>query len=135
MCFKDDYISISRQAAVDAIYDAFSYAYCDNCEKEMNEDLCEDCHRKYQNWSASKKTIERVFNNLSSAQLEQRWIPVTERLPEKKESVIVTVNDGAIYTDTDDWTGEAFWTHGDNVIAWRELPEPWKEGEVDEANN
>lgn len=70
---RDDYISINRQAAIDAVYDAFSYAYCDNCEKEMNEeneDSCEDCHRKYQNWSASKKTIERIFNNLSSVQPE-----------------------------------------------------------------
>ena len=61
---------ISRQAAIDAVYDAFCYAYCDNCEKEMNEDLCGDCHRKYQNWSASKKIIEKVINNLPSAQPE-----------------------------------------------------------------
>ena len=63
---------ISRQAAIDTVYDAFSYAYCDNCENEMNEDLCEDCHRKYQNWSASKKTIEKVINDLPSAQSEQK---------------------------------------------------------------
>ena len=61
---------ISRQAAIDAVYDAFCYAYCDNCEKEMNEDLCGDCHRKYQNWSASKKIIEKVINNLPSVQPE-----------------------------------------------------------------
>ena len=64
---------ISGQAAIDAIYDAFCYAYCDNCENEMNnEDLCADCHRKYQNWSASKKIIERVINNLPSAQPERK---------------------------------------------------------------
>ena len=52
--------TISRQAAIDAIYETFCYAYCDNCEKEMNEDLCGDCHRKYQNWAASKKIISKT---------------------------------------------------------------------------
>ena len=61
---------ISRQDAIDAVYDAFCYAYCDNCEKELDEDLCGDCHRKYQNWSASRKTVEKVINALPSAQPE-----------------------------------------------------------------
>lgn len=62
--------TIYRQAAIDAVYEAFCYAYCDNCEKNMDEDLCGDCHRKYQNWSASKKTIEKVINNLPSAETD-----------------------------------------------------------------
>ena len=76
---------IERQDAIDAIYETFCYAYCDNCEKEMNEDLCGDCHRKYQNWSASKKTIEKVINNLPSAQPEitkGKWL-VTEAWPHR----------------------------------------------------
>lgn len=69
--------TISRQAAIDAIYETFCYAYCDNCEKEMNEDLCGDCHRKYQNWAASKKIISKTMNSLPSAQPERKkgkWI-------------------------------------------------------------
>ena len=62
--------SIDRQATINAIYEEFSYIYCNNCEKELDEDLCEDCHRKYMRWSASKKTIERVINSLPSAQPE-----------------------------------------------------------------
>ena len=61
---------ISRQVAIDAVYEAFCYAYCDNCEKNLDEDLCGDCHRKYQNWSALKKTIEKVINVLLSARPE-----------------------------------------------------------------
>lgn len=60
--------SVNRRDAIDAVYDAFRYAYCDNCEKELDEDLCGDCHRKYQNWSASKETVEKVINALPSAQ-------------------------------------------------------------------
>ena len=59
---------ISRQTAIDDIYETFCYAYCDNCEKEMNEDLCGDCHRKYQNWAASKKIISKTINSLPSAE-------------------------------------------------------------------
>lgn len=62
--------AVSRQAAIDAIYETFCYAYCDNCEKEMNEDLCGDCHRKYQNWAASKNIISKTINSLPSAQPE-----------------------------------------------------------------
>lgn len=65
---------ISRQAAIDAIYETFCYAYCDNCEKEMNEDLCGDCHRKYQNWSASKKIISKTINSLPPAERIGKWI-------------------------------------------------------------
>lgn len=63
---------ISRQAAIDAIYETFCYAYCDNCEKEMNEDLCGDCHRKYQNWAASKKIISKTINSLPSAKRDEQ---------------------------------------------------------------
>lgn len=65
---------IRRQAAIDVIYETFCYAYCDNCEKEMNEDLCGDCHRKYQNWAASKKIISKTINSLPSAERRGRWI-------------------------------------------------------------
>ena len=68
---------ISKQQAIDAFYESFGYAYCDNCEKgtiDDNEDLCGDCHRKYQNWSASKQTIEKVINSLPSAQPKKgKW--------------------------------------------------------------
>lgn len=81
---------IKKKVAIDAVYEAFCYAYCDNCEKNLDEDLCGDCHRKYQNWSASYKTIEKVINALPSAQPEPQWIPCSERLPEDLEEVNVT---------------------------------------------
>ena len=50
-----------------------SYAYCDNCGTED----CEDCHRKYMNWSVSRETVESVINGLPSAQPERKkghWV-------------------------------------------------------------
>lgn len=62
---------IYAEDAIEAIFSAFSYAYCDNCENSDKDDYsCDECHRKYQNWSASRNTIERVINNLPSAESE-----------------------------------------------------------------
>ena len=88
--------------------------------------------------------LHKMVNYLLS-QLEQRWIPVTEKLPEdeKKNYWVCTdtgyqcecrwTNINHIWTDlTTNW----HWHIMDipqysAVIAWRELPEPWKEGETE----
>ena len=91
--------------------------------------------------------LHKMVNYLLSQQ-EQRWIPVTERLPDNDDEVLITVWDAeddyadvykGFYQDHDWWTQ---WCHGcsrikdeqcgkDIVIAWMPLPEPWK-GEKDE---
>ena len=94
---------ISRQAAVDEIKESFKYG------------------------DYLQATIRRL-ENLPSAEPEQRWIPVTERLPKENGDYLVTGRHGAVnkrkYEDGR-WYGN--WS----VIAWMPLPEPW-EGEDDE---
>lgn len=76
-----------------------------------------------------------------------RWIPVTERLPEKDtHCVLVTYKDGNDYFVKQMYYGKAYFEcsskicfydsdseYGDieyrGVIAWMPLPEPYKEGE------
>ena len=67
---------------------------------------------------------------------QQKWIPVTEKLPENKQEVLVTE-----YGETD--IGRRFdgrWVdrYGDkmkDVTAWAPLPEPYREeGEADEGD-
>ena len=66
---------------------------------------------------------------------QTRWIPVSERLPEKNGNYLIQVNssDGtAIITFmiVDHYNEDGTWLHCDNktrkVIAWMPLPEPYK---------
>ena len=73
---------------------------------------------------------------------EQKWIPVTEKLPENGCGVLVTVNgkhsnitfvnalEIAEYRNTEGWIIEGYLDWLDpNVIAWQPLPEAYKESE------
>lgn len=85
--------------------------------------------------------LSRVIKELQSMPSAPRWIPVSERLPEARRSVILS---------TKDWSGEGcYWettVHhviwkgyrwnatywDDEVIAWMPLPEAWR-GEEDKS--
>lgn len=73
---------------------------------------------------------------------EQKWIPVSERLPgntnnEYYPMSLVTLDNGDVclgvyrYDDKEWWTrmseGETGYTKDHKVIAWQPLPEPYKE--------
>lgn len=59
--------------------------------------------------------------------LEPQWIPISERLPEKKQDVLVTIDYFERDVVTDIWEGDLFLYYGENVVAWMPFPEPWKE--------
>ena len=93
------------------------------------------------------REIKQMLKELPPAQSEQRWIPVSERLPEpEKEYVLISKKptkisgskwsvDIAIRT-LDPRSGKIQWRDSgfgviqdDKVLAWMPLPEPYKEGE------
>lgn len=93
--------TIYRQAAIDAM--------CGACSDWCDEGVC------------------RKVSALQKLPSARQWIPVTERLPDKECFVLVTVNDGAIYTDLSLFRHDGrFIEHTGDVIAWQPLPEPWR---------
>ncbi len=68
--------------------------------------------------------LKRRIEALPSA---QQWIPCSERMPDKECFALVTVNDGAIYTDLSLFRHDGkFIEHTGDVIAWMPLPEPYR---------
>ena len=112
---------------------------------------------------AAADLIERLTAENAKAEAErdtlrekQRWIPVTERLPDERDAVIILLKDGQVFrgeirerialpewwyfydaSDTDmDMLGvmyplfdDGLWLHENPVVAWMPLPESPEEGE------
>ena len=91
--------------------------------------------------------ILSMLNGLPSAHLEQRWIPVNERLPEEERKHYWICTDSGYQCECR-WTNNIYglqesdnwgWSIFDipqysKVVAWMPLPEPWK-GESDAENH
>ena len=114
---------ISRQAAIDALHQWFA----DGFEEDR--------------WWNSTHVLA-ALEGLPSAELEQQWIPCSERLPEDERRVLI-LNDDNLYmigfVKETDWGKEwryQFDMYDDDVyeeeeqgkiIAWRSLPKPYQE--------
>lgn len=70
-----------------------------------------------------------IVSKIPSAYPEQRWIPVTEAIPEEGKWVLVTTNKGNMrvtyLTDVNYWV----YIGSEGVTAWMLLPEPWRSEE------
>lgn len=54
----------TKEEITNILTETLCYAYCDNCGNDMNEDLCGDCHRKYQNWKLSVDVAEKIADEI-----------------------------------------------------------------------
>lgn len=93
------------------------------------------------NWTVSD-TMD-ALENLPSAQPEPKWIPCSERMPERGVSVLIShvgyvsvdfldIDDGALFF----WISALYLDEERQNIAWMPLPEPWKgEANKDDRHN
>lgn len=132
------------------------------CAKGLgHDDKCENCkvgeiqdRREYIEFAAAN-VIERLTAENAALREKQRWIPVTERLPDERDAAIILLKDGQVFrgeirerialpewwyfydaSDTDmDMLGvmyplfdDGLWLHENPVVAWMPLPEAPEEG-------
>ena len=62
--FEEENNMKTKEEIINILTDTLCYAYCDNCGNDMDEDLCGDCHRKYQNWELSKDAAEKIADEI-----------------------------------------------------------------------
>lgn len=73
--------------------------------------------------------ISEWLTELKQRREAERWVPVSERLPEKEGKCLVTTDFGDVCEDS--FVDGIFVLYLGNVIAWRYKPEPYKENKAD----
>ena len=106
----------------------------------MNNQQAIDRLVKHLEWGWSPETIEAIKMGIHALK-ETQWIPISERLPEEEEYILLSF---ANYTGLDigryekDGENDKFYpgddeksysSYGFFVNAWMPLPEPYREGE------
>ena len=79
----------------------------------------------------TEKDVTRLLS-LPSAQPESKWIPCSERLPDKEGNYLITAQ--PTYNHAKDiriahWSRRWVGYVSSEILAWMPLPEPYKEGE------
>lgn len=72
------------------------------------------------------KEMFRMAISALKKQEQDRWIPVTERLPEVKQRVLAQRKDGFMEVKICIDGGHLAWFYS-GIVAWRPLPEPYTE--------
>jgi len=81
-------------------------------------------------WDGMVTSVFDVIKSLPSAQPEQRWVPCSERLPEKNCRCLTTNEAwGSFEVDWNAWIDGQWLYPNEKPIAWMPLPEPYRGGD------
>ncbi len=100
--------------------------YCLKVSSDYHSEVCEECV-KYPNCD---HTIQDDVTETIIKALEQtRWIPVSERQPEGEGWYLTSLGDKTYGGVDVDMYCKGWVKYGTHVIAWKPLPQPYKESE------
>lgn len=80
----------------------------------------------------SEATVPAIYqgvNSTSPIQSENRWIPLSKKIPERGKQVLCCNKQGFIFASAVTYVnsdGEAVFGQHHGVVAWMPLPEPYK---------
>lgn len=90
--------------------------------------LCEDLGDTA-GWSLYEKTMKRA-KDIIRKYIGDDWKRVEDALPEDGVEVLITYRgtDGQYYVHVDEYDQECGWATGwdDDIVAWKELPDPYR---------
>ena len=78
--------------------------------------------------SMDQEVVEEELLKLPPVQPEQRWVPCSERLPEKSGYYLATVDIGMKIVDVIFFNNGSGFLTANTVKAWKPTPEPYQEG-------
>lgn len=122
---------IDRQMAINALWKAL-FDYEDKTEKQFQESEELDID----DWISGHRSFVQNMNDIDRQTIfnlplaKPKWTPITERLPEVKQKVLVQYADGSMVTKRCNDAGHLAWFYS-NVVAWMPAPEPYKEGDAE----
>jgi len=126
LCFGGGWFIVG----IDTPEGSYTYHYEDNYYSLFD---CVELERA-KHWDGhTEKDVTRLLSLPTLEKQERdRWIPVTERLPEKEGCYLVTVKNDheRRYSKTAWYSGDGWFARQD-IIAWRLTPEPYTEEDND----
>lgn len=102
-----------------------------NCVSEEGRCKCKEC-------AAEHDQLADWLTELQERREADRWIPVSERLPEKDGYYLITrLNYGEAVTDKRSFNRRNGYGSFvcNNVTAWKEMPKPYESEVTNETNN